>query len=251
MDSERRTALIQGASRGIGLEMTRLLLADGWRVAATCRRPETASGLQALAATVGDTRCRLFSLDVSREDTMEKAASDLAGWTQRLSLLVNSAGILHDEGVGPERRLSEVRPDALHKVFAVNAFGPLLVAKHFERFFLHKERAVFANVSARVGSIGDNRAGGWYAYRASKAAQNMFTKGLSIELGRRAKGLIVLAVHPGTVATDLSAPFVPRRGPDKRFTVERGASQLLEIFREATLEDSGKFFAWDGSEIVW
>ncbi len=231
--------------------MTRQLLADGWRVAATCRTPATASALRDVATTVGATQCRVFALDVSEEDTVGEAASDFAEWTDRLSLLVNSAGVLHGEDFGPERRLSQVRPDVLHKVFAVNAFGPLLVAKHFERFFLHKERAVFANVSARVGSIGDNHAGGWYAYRASKAAQNMFTKGLSIELGRRAKSLIVLAVHPGTVATELSAPFVPRRGPDTRFTVERGASQLLEIFREATLEDSGKFFAWDGSEIVW
>lgn len=244
-------ALVQGASRGLGLEMARQLLAQGQHVVATCKTPSTATGLHALVEEFGEARCRVVALDVRDEASIEAAAAQVRGWTEKITLLINAAGVLHGEGFGPERRLSEVRPEVLREVFEVNAFGPLLVAKHFADLLRHDERAVLANVSARVGSIGDNRAGGWYAYRASKAAQNMFTKGLSIELRRRAKSLIVLAVHPGTVATDLSAPFAPRRGPDTRFPVTRGAAQLLEIFAGATPYDNGKFFAWDGSEIEW
>jgi len=251
MNSASTYALVQGASRGLGLELTRQLLADGAHVVATCKSPSTATGLQELVEAFGAKRCRVLTLDVRDEASIERAATQVREWTDRISLLVNVAGILHGETFGPERKLSEVRPEVLREVFEVNAFGPLLVVKHFERFLAHEKRAVLANVSARVGSIGDNRSGGWYAYRASKAAQNMFTKGLSIELRRRAKSLIVLAVHPGTVTTDLSAPFAPRRGPDTRFSVQRGASQLLYIFARADLQDNGKFFAWDGSEIEW
>lgn len=167
------------------------------------------------------------------------------------SALVNVAGLLHDGRLGPERRLEEVDPAQLARLFAVNAYGPLLVAKHFYRLMVHEERAVLANVSARVGSIGDNRLGGWYAYRASKAAQNMFTKNLAIEFKRRAKNLVVVALHPGTVDTDLSRPFRRSVPPSKLFSVDRAASQLLEIIDQVGPADSGNFIGWDGQRIPW
>ena len=114
-----------------------------------------------------------------------------------------------------------------------------------------KGKAAFTAISARVGSIADNRLGGWYAYRASKAAQNMFTKNLAIELGRRAKNLCVLALHPGTVDTGLSAPFQKNVPEEKLFSVERAAGQLLAIVRRATPAETGRFYAWDGAEIPW
>jgi NAD(P)-dependent dehydrogenase (short-subunit alcohol dehydrogenase family) len=144
-----------------------------------------------------------------------------------------------------------VHLDNLVRAFHVNAFGPLLIAKHFAPLLMHRARTVFANVSARVGSIGDNRLGGWYAYRGSKAAQNMFTRNLAIELGRRNPELVVMALHPGTVATDLSLPF--RRGvpSDKLFDVGRAARQLLDVMDRVPRDQSGGFFAYDGSPIPW
>jgi NAD(P)-dependent dehydrogenase (short-subunit alcohol dehydrogenase family) len=110
---------------------------------------------------------------------------------------------------------------------------------------------VFASLSARVGSIGDNRLGGWYSYRAAKAAQNMFTRTLAVEWARRTRPIICLALHPGTVATDLSEPFRSRTEPSNLFSSERAARQLLGIIDRATAKDSGQFFAWDGSVIPW
>lgn len=162
---------------------------------------------------------------------------------------MNVAGLLHDEEHGPERRVRDLDPVWLHRTYAVNAVGPLLVAKHFASLLQHQQRAVLANVSARVGSIEDDRAGGWYGYRASKAAQNMFTKNLSIELSRRHGELVVLALHPGTVDTGLSKSF--QRGVKTLFSVERAAGQLLDIVDAATPADNGRFIAWDGTTIPW
>jgi NAD(P)-dependent dehydrogenase (short-subunit alcohol dehydrogenase family) len=127
----------------------------------------------------------------------------------------------------------------------------LLVAKHFEPLLAHRERAVFASISARVGSIGDNRLGGWYAYRGSKAAQNMFTKTLAIEWARSRRNVICIALHPGTTDTELSRPFQANVPPQKLFSVERTVTQLLAVIDRLTPADSGRFLAWDGTEIAW
>jgi len=155
------------------------------------------------------------------------------------------------DALQPERRLAEVSVEALQRSFAVNAWGPLLVAKHFSRFLPRRERAVFASISARVGSIGDNGLGGWYAYRASKAAQNMFTRNLSIELPRRHRGTLAVALHPGTVDTDLSAPFQSRVPEQQLFDAPQAARQLLAVIDGLGKDDNGGFFAWDGQPIPW
>ncbi len=243
--SETLPALIQGASRGIGAGLVRLLLGRGQSVVATSRTPEA---LEDLAHEHGDRLLRL-RVDVEDEASIEAAASAVGSVHPRLGLLMNVAGLLHDSQRGPERRIREVDPAWLHRTYAVNAVGPLLVAKHFASLLQHDQRAVLANVSARVGSIEDDRAGGWYGYRASKAAQNMFTKNLSIELTRRHRELVVLALHPGTVDTGLSKPF--QRGAKTLFSVERAAGQLLGIVDAAGPEDNGRFLAWDGTAIPW
>jgi len=246
-------ALVQGASRGIGLEFVRQLLAQPatGRVFASCRAPDWAAELLALAA--GDPRLQLLPLDVSDEASIARAAATVAGVTDRLHLVVNCAGILHGgpASLAPEKRLADVRPEALTASFAVNAFGPLLVAKHFERLLGHRERAVFASISARVGSIGDNRLGGWYAYRGAKAAQNMFTRTLAIEWSRSRRNVVCVALHPGTTDTDLSLPFQGNVPAGKLFSPERTARQLLEVIDRLTQADTGRFLAWDGSEIPW
>jgi NAD(P)-dependent dehydrogenase (short-subunit alcohol dehydrogenase family) len=245
--------LIQGASRGIGLELARQLLADPQVscVFAACRSPETATALTSLAAR--KPRLRVLALDAADEDSIRAAAVAVAATAPRLHLIVNCAGLLHDAatGIAPEKRLTDVRPDALATSFAVNAFGPLLVAKHFEALLAHKERAVFASISARVGSIGDNRLGGWYAYRGAKAAQNMFTKTLSIEWARSRRNVICVALHPGTTDTDLSRPFQANVAPEKLFSSERTVRQLLAVIDGLQPEDTGRFLGWDGAEIPW
>lgn len=246
-------ALVQGASRGIGLEFVRQLLAQPQfgRVFAACRAPDQAAQLGTLAA--GDSRLHLVVLDAGDDDSIARAADTVAGVTDRLHLVVNCAGILHGgpRALAPEKRLADVRADALATSFAVNAFGPLLVAKHFEQLLSHRDRAVFASISARVGSIGDNRLGGWYAYRGAKAAQNMFTRTLAIEWARSRRNVACVALHPGTTDTDLSRPFQANVPPAKLFSTERTVRQLLEVIDRLTPADSGRFLAWDGSEIPW
>ncbi len=242
--------MIQGASRGIGLELTRQLLARGEQVIASCRQPAAARALRDLAQQhVG--RLQLLQLDVCDEESIAAAAEQLKPRVAGLSLLMNVAGLLHDDALKPEKKLQQVSPAALRWVFEVNAFGPLLVAKHFAPLLLHGERAVLANLSARVASIDDNRLGGWYSYRASKTAQNMFTKNLAIELGRRSKRLVVVALHPGTVDTGLSAPFQRNVPAHKLFTRSLAAMQLLEVVDSLTPGDSGSFLGYDGKVIQW
>ena len=241
--------MVQGASRGIGLELVRQQLARGERVVATCRTPERATALHELAD--GEQQLQILQLDLSREDTIERAARAVQQHVDELSLLVNAAGLLHDGALQPEKKLAQVSPKHLQRVFEVNAFGPLLVTKHFAPLLVHGKRAVLANLSARVGSIEDNRLGGWYAYRASKCAQNMFTRNAAIELARRSREIIVVALHPGTVDTNLSQPFQRNVPPHKLFDVSRAAAQLLHVIDNLDRDSNGHFFAYDGSHIPW
>ena len=243
-------ALIQGASRGLGLELTRQLLRrqPGWKVFASCRHPETAMDLGDLQRESSG-RLELLTLDVRDERTIASAAETLGRASARLDLLINVAGVLHGPSFGPEKKLAQVEPDALRRVFEVNAFGPLLVAKHVHQFLRHGERAVFASLSARVGSISDNRLGGWYAYRSSKAAQNMITKTLSIELSRLAPAAIVVGLHPGTVDTDLSKPFQRNVPVGTLLSVEESAASLLAVLDGLTPSATGRVFDYRGEEV--
>ena len=247
-----RVALVQGGSRGLGLAFVQALLArpDIDRVVATSRAPDRSEALTALGEAHG-AALDLVTLDVRDEASIARAAQEIADrGIERLHTLINCAGILHEgPELGPEKRLEALDPERLRTVFEVNAFGPILVAKHFLPKLRHDERAVIANLSARVGSIEDNRLGGWYAYRASKSAQNMFTRTLAIELRRRAPNVLCLALHPGTVDTDLSRPFQGGVPPEKLFPPAQAAAQLLAVIDGATLADSGGFFAWDGAPI--
>lgn len=252
MQDTPRTILVQGASRGIGLEFVRQLLARGEvaKLLATCRDPKTAAGLTGLQQQ--DQRLRVLTLDVEDEASIRLAARDAGKHVTHIDLLINCAGVLHEgEVMAPERRISQIEPGSLHKSFAVNAVGPALVIKHFLGLLQKSDQAVVANLSARVGSITDNRLGGWYAYRMSKAAQNMLTRTLAVELGRGARKVTVVALHPGTVDTDLSRPFQANVPEGRLFSRQRAVRQLLDVLAGVEMKDSGRFFAWDGSEIPW
>ncbi len=249
--TSRARVLVQGASRGIGLEFVRQLLAcdNVAELYATCRDPAGAGDLQALAQA--DPRLRPIALDVTDEASIARAAATVAASGAQLNLLVNCAGLLHDDGLTPEKRLADVTPQALRRSFEVNAFGPLLVAKHFQPLFRHRERAVFASLSARVGSIGDNRLGGWYAYRGAKSAQNMFTRTLAVEFARTAPGTVVLALHPGTTDTGLSRPFQANVDPDWLFPPAYTVHALLKVIDAAGAGEHGAFLAFDGERLPW
>jgi len=247
--------LIQGASRGIGFEFVRQCLAEFrvGHVLATCRSPARAADLATLTATTGG-RLTVLPLDVTDEASIAAAAAAAAAHTvSRLHLVVNCAGVLHDAtcGMRAEKRLTDVRPESLVRAFAVNAIGPLLVARHFEKLFAHADRAVFASLSARVGSLEDNRLGGWYAYRASKAAQNMYTRTLAIEWARSRRNVVCVALHPGTTDTDLSRPFQGNVPEGKLFGVDYAVARLLEVIDRLQPADTGQFLAWDGERIPW
>lgn len=126
-----------------------------------------------------------------------------------------------------------------------------MLAKHLLPLFKHKERSVFASISAKVGSIGDNQLGGWYGYRASKAALNMFMRTVAIEYGRSSPQTLVVTLHPGTTDTRLSLPFQRNVPPEKLFSVERTVSQLMNVIEQLQEGDSGQFFSWDGSRLPW
>ncbi len=247
-----RIAVVQGASRGIGLALVETLLErpDIERVFATAREPDASAELSALRAQYGN-RLVCDRIDVRDEASIEAAAKRIGEAAPRVHWLVNCAGVLHGEGLRPEKRLEDADPDRLRRSFEVNAFGPLLVAKHFLALLRHDEPAVLANLSARVGSIEDNRIGGWYGYRASKAAQNMFTRTLAIELRRRAPNVVCVALHPGTVATALSEPFRNGIALERIFDPRTAAHKLIDVIQSLTPEDSGSFLDWARKPIPW
>lgn len=164
-------------------------------------------------------------------------------------LVIVASGVLHDAAHGPERSWRDLDPDWMAHSFAVNTIGPALVARHFLPLMPRSGRHVFAVLSARVGSITDNRTGGWHSYRASKAALNMIVRNLAIERARQSAEGIVVALHPGTVATPMSAPFAGNVPPERLFTPALAARQLLDVIDRLTPADSGRVFAWDGTPI--
>lgn len=251
--NENSTALVFGANGGLGRAFVHQLLAQSevGTVWAATRQPDS-EPLQALRAKYGD-RIRPVVVDIGDAASIAALAEQITAVTPRLHLLINAFGFLHDAdaGIRPEKRLEDLTPEGLARNFAINAAAPALIARYFIAPLSHQERAVHASLSARVGSISDNRLGGWYAYRMSKAAQNMFTRSLAIESARRAKRLICLALHPGTTDTALSEPFQSRVPEGKLFSPEFAAGKLLDVIDAAGIEDSGRFFAWDGATIPW
>ncbi|WP_319419121.1 SDR family NAD(P)-dependent oxidoreductase [Pleurocapsa sp. FMAR1] len=245
-------ALIVGASQGIGLGFVQYLLQQEniAKIYATYRQKETANELLALKIEFGD-RLECLQVDVTIESDIAAAAAHIKESSKRLHLAIYCVGVLHEEDLTPEKSLRQIDPENLLYSFQVNSIGAVLLAKHLMPLFKKGEPSVFASVSAKVGSIGDNRLGGWYGYRASKAALNMFLKTTAIEYSRRCPQTIVLALHPGTTDTRLSQPFQKNVPPGKLFAVEHTVNLLSKVIQQANIKDSGKFFSWDGSELPW
>ena len=200
------------------------------------------TGSDALNGTIG------LKVDVTDETSIKAA---LAEGPSEIDLAIVASGRLQGEGMSPERSFAALDPQALATSFQVNAIGPALVAKHVLPRLPRDRRSVFAVLSARVGSIEDNRLGGWYGYRASKAALNMLVRCLAVELARTRPLAVCVALHPGTVNTALSRPFQRNVAAGKLLTAADSAERLLKVIDGLTPKDSGGFYAYDGSRIAF
>lgn len=225
------TVVVIGASGGIGSAMVdelRLRFHDA-RFVLTARatdRPLPSAG-------------EWMRLDLENEQSIIAAARA----TGEADIVCVATGMLHEgDAIRPEKTWAAIDPHAMARSFAVNAIGPALVMKHFLPLLSRERRSVMALLSARVGSISDNRLGGWYSYRASKAALNQMIRTASVELARKNPGALCVGLHPGTVATPLSAPF----GSGDRLEPRESASKLVAILQQLQPEDSGKVFDWQG-----
>ena len=198
---------------------------------------------------VGLSRSTQPALDLLNEASIQACAQHIASLALPVRLVVDATGTLHGDGMQPEKSWQQLDAVQMAHVFAINAIGPALLMKHFLPLLPKSGKAVFASLSAKVGSIGDNRLGGWYSYRASKAALNQLVHTAAIELRRRAPEAVCVVLHPGTVATTLSSPFA-KTGLDVQTPAE-SAAKLLAVVDELTAADSGGFFNHDGSELPW
>ncbi|MDX1576718.1 MAG: SDR family NAD(P)-dependent oxidoreductase [Kiloniellales bacterium] len=198
----------------------------------------------------GDPKVHWAPVDLEDEKTIAGAANTASKAAGPFDLVLVATGLLHEAGgLQPEKSWRALEVDSLEKAFAVNSIGPAIVAKHVLPLLARDRKAVFAALSARVGSIEDNRLGGWHAYRASKAALNMLIRSFSIELARRNPSAICVALHPGTVDTALSRPFQAGVPEGRLFTPAQAAGRLLGVLDRLTPEDSGHLFAWDGERL--
>ncbi len=225
-------AVVIGAAGGIGAALLAGLRVD-----------------PAFSQVLGLGRSSTPALELGDEASIAAAAQYLGGLDAPLRLVIDATGFLHDRGFAPEKSWRQLDPNHMAKAFAINAIGPALLMKHLLPLLPREGKAVFATLSAKVGSIGDNRLGGWYSYRASKAALNQFVRTAAVELARGKPQAICIALHPGTVDTALSAPFA-KAG----LTVQppgQAAARLLEVIDGLGADASGGFFDYRGTALPW
>lgn len=218
-------ALIIGDSGGIGGAVAARLRADGVAVTGLSRSHD--------------------GLDVTDEASLRAALGALEG---AFDLIFVATGALEIAGAEPEKTLKGLDPKALMDQYLLNAIGPMMVLKHAQHLLPKRQRAVFAVLSARVGSIGDNRLGGWYSYRAAKAGANQLIHTASVEMARTHRQLACVCLHPGTVETAFTAKYASRH---PTVTADRAAERLVTVIRRLSAEDSGKFLDYAGQEIPW
>ncbi|MFT5643204.1 MAG: NAD(P)-dependent dehydrogenase (short-subunit alcohol dehydrogenase family) [Janthinobacterium sp.] len=222
-------ALVIGASGAIGAALVAQLEAD-----------------PACSVVVALHRHSLPALDFAKEESIAAAAAEVAAQGP-FHLIINAAGVLHTLDFMPEKRLADLHYEQMLATFQANAFGPALILRHFSPL-LDKERGVLAVISAKVGSIEDNRLGGWYSYRASKAALNMFLKTAAIEVKRSKPNAVLVALHPGTVNSHLSRPY---NGEKIGRSPSDAASDMLRVLDGLTADNSGQFHSWNGDRLPW
>lgn len=231
-----------GANGGIGRSfINQLAKSDTVKRIFACARTDV---------EIKDSKVKSLHLDLTSESSILQAGSTIKEATDGLSLIVVSTGTLHNpNGLFPEKTWRELDAAAFQTAFAINTIGPALIAKHFLPLLTRGQKSLFAALSARVGSIGDNRLGGWHAYRASKSALNMLIRTLSIELKRRNPDSLIVGLHPGTVDTHLSQPFQKSVPNGKLFSPDHAVGQMLGVIDQLIPEDTGYVYAWDGERL--
>ena len=229
--SREGIAVVFGSGGGIGSALVSSLLAE-----------------RHFKGVIGLSRTSAIPIDLLDEASLERAV-EVAAASGEIRLAIDGTGFLSNTDQRPEKSWRELDPQRLARAFAINATGPALLMKHLLPRLPRSGKSVFATLSARVGSIGDNRLGGWYAYRASKAALNQIVHTTAIELARRAPDALCISVHPGTVATPLSASFA-KPGPNV-VAPDQAAQNLLTVLNRLGAANSGGFFDWQGAEIPW
>lgn len=252
MTDKARQILITGATGGIGSALVRYVLSHDpkatlWLVG---RR---ADAMEQLVDSLGEdsTRVRPFTIDILQETDLQGMAETIQKEAQHLDMAIHTVGALSGPQLKAEKSLRDVTRDTLVESYSINTVSFLLLAKHVHRLFRHERASVFAAISAKVGSIADNQLGGWYSYRASKAALNMAVKNAALEYQRTGCKTTVLALHPGTTETTLSKPFLAGYPKDKLATPEKTAERLFKIIEESTPQQSGLFLDWDGTPLPW
>ncbi|MBP3128013.1 SDR family oxidoreductase [Thalassospira sp. ER-Se-21-Dark] len=225
-------AVVCGATGGIGKAFVDHLQASG-----------RFSGVIALSRTSSP------ALDFDRPETVAECADYVKTLGGEVRLIIDATGYLHDENFQPEKSLRHIDADYMAKQFQINAIGPALLMKHFCPMLPRSGKSVFATLSAKVGSIGDNRMGGWYGYRAAKAALNQLVKCTAIEIGRNKRDCVCVALHPGTVDTGLSGPFA--KSGLKVQSPDEATANMLNVIDQLEAPQSGGFFAYDRTELPW
>lgn len=232
-------ALIFGSSGGIGAAIVWALAEDS-----------NCSAIYAAARTTSPSagKVRGLRFDLTDEASITECVAE-ASADGPLDLVFVATGLLHDAEIRPEKSLRALDAEAMARAFQINTIGPALIAKHALPKLCKDDKAIFAALSARVGSISDNRLGGWHAYRASKSALNMLVKTCSVELSWSHKMAVCVTLHPGTVDTPLSQPFQAKVPEAKLFTPNRSAAALLAVLDQLDASQTGGLFAWDGQQI--
>ena len=230
-------ALVVGASGGLGAAFVELLAADS--------RFTQVTAWSRSELVVGGEKVVENRIDLRDEATIEAAAQSLG----EVDLTIVATGLLHDGDLKPEKSWRSLDAATMRRAFEINTIGPALIARHVLPLLPRDRRGVFAALSARVGSIGDNRLGGWHSYRASKAALNQLIRCFSIELAVNRPHALCVGLHPGTVDTALSKPYQAAVPNDRLFTAKQSASRLLGVLDGLTPAQSGRVYDWAGVEI--
>ncbi|MDN7136510.1 SDR family NAD(P)-dependent oxidoreductase [Pseudidiomarina terrestris] len=234
---EQSHVLIIGASGGVGKALVEHYLNQDWRVTAWSRNP------------IEVTHDALSCVQVPGYQPAQ--ISDALAELDDVQGVISTLGVLHNDDFMPEKQLDAVNAEQLQASFQVNAILPILLLQQLLPKLPRKQPGFWVQLSAKVGSITDNYLGGWYSYRASKAALNMLLKTASVELGRSHKKLVIAAIHPGTTDTQLSKPFQERLPQDKLYSPAKSASRIAAVIADLTTDDSGKLLHWDGTELPY
>ncbi len=232
--------VIIGGTGGIGMGLVKTILKNNQ----TCNVHGT---YRKTCPEFSDHRLSWYQLDVTKEEDFKSLSVDL----KKIDWIINCVGMLHTKEKGPEKTVRTIEPDFFLDNFRINTLPTLLIAKYFSKSLLGSKAPILAVISAKVGSIQDNRLGGWYSYRASKAALNMAIKTISLEWQYKVPNCCIAALHPGTTDTELSKPFQGNVPTKKLFNTDQTATLLLDVMGKLNSKNSGRFWNWNGEELPW